>query len=104
MSKSDTLKSMVGLAIDKMKLGASGARDAIQDAVEQCKKLGFIGVAQATAGWIAEHPRETAAVVIPLVLLACTPAILSAMDFTATGIAAGTQLETCILWSKLKIY
>jgi hypothetical protein len=85
-----TLKCMVGLAMDKIGFGISEGRIAIQVAVEECKKLGFIGVVQATTAWMKADPQETAAMGIPLILLACTPAILSAMGFTVTGIAAGT--------------
>ncbi|KAF9697279.1 hypothetical protein EKO04_004548 [Ascochyta lentis] len=52
---------------------------------------GYLNVlARKMLKWVEAHPWETAAIVIPLILLACTPAILGAAGFTAGGIAAGS--------------
>jgi hypothetical protein len=66
------------------------AHDALELAIEALKKIGLPTVVKAAMVWMRAHPWETAAIVIPLVLLACTPALLGAAGFTATGVAAGT--------------
>ncbi|KAJ4378099.1 hypothetical protein N0V83_000931 [Neocucurbitaria cava] len=67
-------------------------KNAVDSAVQKLKQLRVLDMAKATGKWMKEHPWETAATVIPLILLACTPAILGAVGFTAGGIAAGTLL------------
>jgi ElaB/YqjD/DUF883 family membrane-anchored ribosome-binding protein len=75
--------------IDKVQLLATQARDKLKDAVEQVKRLGFVGVAKVAGRWIKEHPWEAAAIIAFIVVLASTPAILGAIGFTSAGIAAG---------------
>jgi hypothetical protein len=64
--------------------------DALEVAIEVLRKMDLPTVAKAMINWVKAHPWETAAIVIPLILLTCTPAILGAVGFTAGGIAAGT--------------
>ncbi|KAF2133286.1 hypothetical protein P153DRAFT_381724 [Dothidotthia symphoricarpi CBS 119687] len=64
--------------------------EAFDDAIAALRKMNFVEVAKAAGAWVKEHPWETAAIVIPLILLACTPAFLTAAGFTAGGIAAGS--------------
>lgn len=65
------------------------AHDALKKAIEKLKNMDVVVIARAVARWIKDHPWETAAIVIPLVLLACTPPFLGLAGFTAGGIAAG---------------
>jgi hypothetical protein len=67
----------------------SGVHDALELAIAALKKIDIVAVTKASLEWIKAHPYETAAVVIPLILLACTPAILGLAGFTAGGVAAG---------------
>lgn len=66
-------------------------KDRMNRAIISLTKLGFDinTLGEAVKTWIKAHPWEFAAIVVPLVLLACTPAILGAVGFTAGGIAAG---------------
>jgi hypothetical protein len=50
------------------------ASRALDQAIEALRQIGIIDVAKAGAKWMKEHPWETAAIFIPLILLACTPA------------------------------
>lgn len=63
--------------------------DKLRAAIQALKEMGVIDVAQAAMQWVRLHPWETAAIVIPLVLVSCTPVILPALGFTASGVAAG---------------
>jgi hypothetical protein len=63
--------------------------DALEIAIDAFKQIDVAAVTKAIIEWIKAHPRETAAIVVPLVLLACTPAFLSLAGFTATGDLAG---------------
>jgi hypothetical protein len=65
------------------------ASRAFDQAIEALRQIGIIDVAKAATKWMKEHPWETAAILIPLILLACTPALLSIAGFTAGGIGAG---------------
>lgn len=67
-------------------------KDAVDSAVEKLKELRVMNRAKAAGNWMKERPWETATIVIPPALLACTPAILGAVGFTAGGIEAGTLL------------
>jgi len=62
---------------------------AFEIAIAYLRKIGIIDLAKIVRLWIKEHPWETAAIVVPLIMLACSPAILGALGFTAGGIAAG---------------
>ncbi|KAF1842156.1 uncharacterized protein K460DRAFT_293919 [Cucurbitaria berberidis CBS 394.84] len=66
------------------------AIDAVNSALEALRKLGIIDWAKLAGRWMKEHPWQTVAMIVPLILLACTPAILGAMGFTPVGVAAGT--------------
>jgi hypothetical protein len=68
------------------------ASRAFDKAIEALRQIGIIDVSKAAAKWMKEHPWETAAILVPLILLACTPAFLSIAGFTAGGIAAGMQI------------
>jgi hypothetical protein len=75
-----------------------GVHDTLELAIAALKKIDVVAVAKASLEWIKAHPYETAAVVIPLILLACTPAILGLVGFTAGGVAAGMikdLVQTC---------
>jgi hypothetical protein len=92
----DRLQLLALQARDKLTGAIQQARDKFADAIEQVKKLGFMGVARAVGRWMKEHPWETAAIIVFIVLMASTPAILGAMGFTSAGIAAGTnKAEVC---------
>jgi hypothetical protein len=65
------------------------ASRALDQAIEALRQIGIIDVAKAATKWMKEHPWETAAILIPLILHACTPAFLSIVGFGAGGIAAG---------------
>jgi hypothetical protein len=66
--------------------------DAFNTAIIALKKINFRIVAKAIWEWIKAHPWETAAIVIPFILLACTPAFLALAGFTGGGIAAGMMI------------
>jgi hypothetical protein len=66
------------------------AEDALKLAVEALKKLDATAIIEAALMWMKTHPWETAAIIIPLVLMAVTPAALGLAGFTAGGIAAGS--------------
>ncbi|KAF2024472.1 hypothetical protein EK21DRAFT_94053 [Setomelanomma holmii] len=66
------------------------AHDALDLAIAALKKIDAFEVMKAALKWMKHHPWETAAIIIPLVILACTPAFLSLAGFTATGVAAGS--------------
>jgi ElaB/YqjD/DUF883 family membrane-anchored ribosome-binding protein len=87
----DRLQLLALQGRDKLTGAIQQARDKFADAIEQVKKLGFMGVARAVGRWMKEHPWETAAIIVFIVLMASTPAILGAMGFTSAGIAAGTN-------------
>jgi hypothetical protein len=65
------------------------AHDALNIAVSALKKMDVTIVAKAALEWMKAHSWQTAAIVGPLILLACTPAFLGIFGFTASGIAAG---------------
>ena len=71
-------------------------KDRINQAIISLTKLGFDinTLGEAVKAWIKAHPWEFATIVVPLVMLACTPAVLSAVGFRAGGIAAGKR--TCL--------
>jgi hypothetical protein len=75
--------------VDKAAVLAAQARDAVLDAVEKVKKLGWIGTAKAIRDWIKLHPWKIALIVVPLVALVCTAIALSAAGFGSAGIVAG---------------
>jgi hypothetical protein len=95
-AKGDFCDAVYRAVASKAKLGASRAKEAaihvkdtIVDAVETVKKLGVKGTAGAIANCVRDHPWETAAIVLPLLVLAIIAIALSAADFGADGIAAG---------------
>lgn len=63
--------------------------DVFERAVARLRELKIVDRAKIVSAWIKAHPWETAAIVVPLILIACTPAILGAVGFTAGGVAAG---------------
>ncbi|KAF2448235.1 hypothetical protein P171DRAFT_428344 [Karstenula rhodostoma CBS 690.94] len=67
-----------------------GAEDAWAIAIQALKKLDLRTIAKAAMEWMKAHPWETAALLVPLVLVACTPAFLGLAGFTAGGVAAGS--------------
>ncbi|KAI4626129.1 uncharacterized protein J4E87_004629 [Alternaria ethzedia] len=77
-------------AADNATILAAQARDAVLDAVEKVKELGFIGTAKAIRDWMRMNPWKTALIVVPLVALACTAIALSATGFGPAGIVAGS--------------
>ncbi|KAH7400528.1 hypothetical protein DE146DRAFT_677319 [Phaeosphaeria sp. MPI-PUGE-AT-0046c] len=66
------------------------ADDALKIAIDTLKNMDLVVVVKAVTQWIKAHPWETAAIVVPLILLACTPAFLGLAGFTAGGITAGS--------------
>ncbi|KAH7077480.1 hypothetical protein BKA63DRAFT_466624 [Paraphoma chrysanthemicola] len=68
---------------------ASNAEDAVNLAIAALKNIDARAVARAGVAWIMAHPWETATIVIPMILLYCTPLALVGVGFTAGGIAAG---------------
>ncbi|KAF7679788.1 hypothetical protein GT037_001439 [Alternaria burnsii] len=66
------------------------AEDALNIAIAALKNLEMVTLMKAAVEWIRLHPWETAALVIPVVLMACTPAFLGLVGFTASGVAAGS--------------
>jgi len=83
------INSLWKCVADKAALLAAQARDAISDAVEMVKKLGFIGTAKAIVHWMRMNPWKTAFIVVPLLMLAFTAIALSATGFGPAGIVAG---------------
>lgn len=65
------------------------AEDALDIAIAALKNLKMATLMKAAVEWIRLHPWETAALIIPIVLMACTPAFLGLVGFTASGVAAG---------------
>ncbi|EUC42079.1 hypothetical protein COCMIDRAFT_29260 [Bipolaris oryzae ATCC 44560] len=66
------------------------AKDALGIAIEALKNLGITVMMKAAVVWIKSHPWEIAALIVPVLLAACTPAFLGLAGFTAGGIAAGS--------------
>ncbi|OAG24826.1 hypothetical protein CC77DRAFT_1058011 [Alternaria alternata] len=75
---------------DKATFLATQAKDAVTEAVNKVRELGFIGTAKAIGEWIKLHPWETALIVVPLVALIATAIALSATGFGPAGIVAGS--------------
>jgi hypothetical protein len=73
------------------------AEDALELAVKALKKLDVTTVVKAAIEWIKSHPWESAAVIVPLVLMACTPALLGLAGFTAGGVVAGMNARVYTL-------
>jgi CTP synthase (UTP-ammonia lyase) len=69
------------------------AEDAWDIAIEALKNMGITTIVRAAMEWMKSHPWETTALVIPLVLTACTPAFLGLAGFTAGGIATGLDMN-----------
>ena len=65
------------------------AEDALGIAMEALKNLGIATIMKAAMVWMKAHPWETIALIVPVLLVACTPAFLGLAGFTAGGIAAG---------------
>lgn len=55
--------------------------------------MGITTILKAAMKWIKSHPWETAALIIPVLPTICTPALLGVAGFTASGIAAGLNLN-----------
>ncbi|CBX91006.1 hypothetical protein IAQ61_002472 [Plenodomus lingam] len=66
------------------------AAGAFEYAVAELRKMGVINVAKVLAAWIMARQWETAAIVVPLILVACTPAVLGVVGFGSGGIVAGS--------------
>jgi hypothetical protein len=59
-------------------------------AIKKLKEIDAVAIAKAAISWMMSHLYKSAAVVIPLILLACIPSVLGAIGITASGIAAST--------------
>ncbi|KAG9184969.1 hypothetical protein G6011_11799 [Alternaria panax] len=66
------------------------AEDALEIAVAALKNLKITTLMKAAMEWMKLHPWETISIIVPVVLMACTPAFLGLVGFTASGIAAGS--------------
>ena len=77
-------------AADKAAVLAAQAKDAILNAIEKVKQVGFIGTAKAIGDWIKLHPWEFVLIVVPLVAVAITALALLITGFGPGGIVAGT--------------
>ena len=66
-------------------------KDSFDRAITSLTKLGLElnQMAKVVAAWVKEHPYLTAAIVVSIILFACTPAIIGAAGFGAGGIVAG---------------
>ncbi|KAI8937286.1 hypothetical protein NX059_006494 [Plenodomus lindquistii] len=53
-------------------------------------KTSVTGMTRAVRAWVKAHPWQAAAIVITIILIACTPAFLHIAGFTAGGIAAAS--------------
>lgn len=84
------------IAIRAAKLQAG---DALEIAIAALKNLKIATLMKAAMEWIKQYPWETAALIVPVVLMACTPAFLGLIGFTAGGVAAGTALLRVTLYS-----
>jgi hypothetical protein len=62
------------------------AKHLLDAAINALRNSGILQKAKDAGTWMEEHPYETAALVIPLVLLALTPAMLPVMGFAPGGI------------------
>jgi hypothetical protein len=78
---------------DAIRAIATKTQDGLDVAIAVLKKMGFDVLAKTAFEWIKAHLWETAAIVVPLILLCCTPVILGAFGSTAGGIAAGTRVH-----------
>jgi hypothetical protein len=85
----DTAVIHLTIAVRAAKLKAG---DALEIAISALKNLKITTLMAAAMEWIRLHPWETAALIVPVVLMACTPALLGLAGFTAGGIAAGLSL------------
>jgi hypothetical protein len=65
------------------------AEDAWGVAIKALNDLGITTIIKAAMVWMKSHPWETAALIVPVLLTACTPAFLGLAGFTAGGVAAG---------------
>ncbi|CAN9222043.1 unnamed protein product [Alternaria alternata] len=86
----DGIKVIWKHVADKATFLATQAKDAVTEAVNKVRELGFIGTAKAIGEWIKLHPWETALIVVPLVALIATAIALSATGFGPAGIVAGS--------------
>lgn len=75
------------------------AEDALEIAVAALKNLKITTLMKAAMEWMKLHPWETAALIVPVLLMACTPAFLGLVGFTASGVAAGMALLRVTLFS-----
>lgn len=82
-----TIHVLVAMRARKAKV-----EDAWNIAIAALRKTPVVAVAKAVLNWVRANPWETAVIVVPLVLLVCTPAFLGLAGFTAGGIAAGKPL------------
>lgn len=66
-------------------------RDAFDKSVGLLMEFGinFMQMTRTAGDWVKAYPWEIATVIVPLITLACTPAVLGAVGFTASGVAAG---------------
>jgi hypothetical protein len=85
----DGIKVIWKHVADKATFLATQAKDAVTEAVNKVRELGFIGTAKAIGEWIKLYPWETALIVVPLVALIATAIALSATGFGPAGIVAG---------------
>lgn len=69
------------------------AEDAWGIAIEALKNLGITTIVRAAMEWMKSHPWETAALVVPVIFTACTPAFLGLAGCTAGGVATGLDMN-----------
>lgn len=98
IQNASVLPSPIDVAVIHLTIAVRAARmqaeDALGIAVEALKNLGSTIIWKAAMEWMKSHPWEAAALIVPVVLMACTPAVLGLAGFTAGGIAAGLDLNT----------
>jgi hypothetical protein len=85
----DDIKFVWKYVAAKITLRVTQAKDAVVNAVEKVKQVGFIDTTKAVGAWIRLHPWEAAVVFLPPATLAFIAVALAVTGFGPAGIAAG---------------
>ncbi|RMZ67750.1 Interferon-induced 6-16 [Pyrenophora seminiperda CCB06] len=94
MKNTHVLPGTIDTAVIHLTIAIRAARmqaeDALGTAIVALKNMGITVVMKAAMVWMKSHLWEAAALIVPVLLTACTPAFLGLAGFTAGGIAAGS--------------
>jgi hypothetical protein len=93
----DDIKFVWKYVAAKITLRVTQAKDAVVNAVEKVKQVGFIDTTKAVGAWIKLHPWEAAAVILPLATLAFIAVALAVTGFSQLGSLPVYQIEVFIV-------